>query len=78
MVSSSVITVATDGEHLTCGRFSLGKPIHLGNFEFITDYFSSLSLSLGAGGGGSSTTFIGSTPHWESTLWRAIIEDSIE
>jgi hypothetical protein len=44
MVPSSVITSAADGECLTCGGFSLGEPIHLGNFEFITAYFGGLSL----------------------------------
>jgi hypothetical protein len=46
MVPSSAITVAADGKHLTCGGFSLGETVRLGKFEFITDYFSSLSLSL--------------------------------
>jgi hypothetical protein len=44
MVSSSVITVTADGECLTCNGFSLGEAIHLGNFEFIADYFDGLSL----------------------------------
>ncbi len=33
------------GERLTCGGFSLGKPIHLGNFQFIANYFDGLSFS---------------------------------
>jgi hypothetical protein len=37
MVPLSVITIAADGEHLTCGDFSLSETIHLGSFEFITD-----------------------------------------
>jgi hypothetical protein len=45
MVTSSTITVATNSEHQTCGGFSLDETIHLGRFEFITDYFSDLSLS---------------------------------
>jgi hypothetical protein len=45
MVSSSAIVVATDGERLTCGGFSLGETVHLGNYEFTTDYFDGLSLS---------------------------------
>jgi hypothetical protein len=45
MVPSSVIIIATDGEHLTCGGFSLDEIIRLGNFELITNYFGSLSLS---------------------------------
>jgi hypothetical protein len=32
-------------ERLTCSGFSLGKTVHLKNFEFIIDYFSGLSLS---------------------------------
>jgi hypothetical protein len=47
MVPSSMITIAADGERLTCGGFSLGETIHLGNFELIADYFGSLSLSPG-------------------------------
>jgi hypothetical protein len=45
MVPSSTITITADGERLTCDGFSLGEPIHLGNFELITDYFGGLSLS---------------------------------
>jgi hypothetical protein len=45
MVTSSTITFATNSEHQTCGGFSLDETIHLGRFEFITDYFSDLSLS---------------------------------
>jgi hypothetical protein len=47
MVPTSAIVVTVDGERLACGGFSLGETIHLGNFEFIADYFNSLSLSLG-------------------------------
>jgi hypothetical protein len=59
MVPSSVITVAADGECLTCGGFFLGETIRLGSFEFIADYFDSLSLSLRRGDSGA--TFMGST-----------------
>jgi hypothetical protein len=59
MVPSSGITVMVDGEHLICSGFTHGETIRLGNFEFIIDYFSALSLSLKRGH--SSTTFIGST-----------------
>jgi hypothetical protein len=76
MVPSSVITIATDGECLTCDGFSLGKTIHLGNFEFITDYFSGLSLSPRRGAAGAA--FIGSTHSGASTPRRATIEDSAE
>jgi hypothetical protein len=47
MVPSSTITVAADGECLTCGGFSLSEIVHLGNFEFIVNYFGGLSLSPG-------------------------------
>jgi hypothetical protein len=33
MVLSSAITITFDGEHLTCGGFSIGETIHLGNFK---------------------------------------------
>jgi hypothetical protein len=45
MVASSTIIVAVDGEHLIRGGFSLGETVHLGNFEFISDYFGGLILS---------------------------------
>jgi hypothetical protein len=45
MVPSSAITVSADGEHLTCGGFSLGETVHLGSFDFIADYFDGLNLS---------------------------------
>jgi hypothetical protein len=76
MVPSSAITITTDGECLTCSGFSLGKPIRLGNFNFIADYFDGLSLSIG--GGDSGTTFMGSTRRAASTLWQATTEDSAE
>jgi hypothetical protein len=43
--SSSSIAIAADDEHLICGGFSLGKTVHLGNFEFTAKYFDCLSLS---------------------------------
>jgi hypothetical protein len=46
MVHSSTLIVTNDGEHLTCGGFSLGEIIHFGSLEFIADCFSDLSLSL--------------------------------
>jgi hypothetical protein len=45
MVLLSAITVAANSERLMCGGFSLSEPVHLGNFEFIADYFGGLSLS---------------------------------
>jgi hypothetical protein len=47
MVPSYAIVVIADGERLTCGGFSLGKTVHLGNFKFIADYFGGLSLPRG-------------------------------
>jgi hypothetical protein len=76
MVPSASIVVAADGEHLMCGGFSLGKTIHLGNFEFITDYFGSLSLSPMKDDEGA--TFIGSTHGGATTPRRAMIEGSTE
>jgi hypothetical protein len=60
MVTSSVIAITADGERLACDGFSLSETIHLGNFEFIIDYFDSQSLSPRRGDAGS--TFMGS-PH---------------
>jgi hypothetical protein len=76
MVPSSAIVVATNGERLKCGGFSLGKTIRLGNFEFIADYFCGLSLSPGRGDEGAS--FMASTCSGASTPWWAMIEDSTE
>jgi hypothetical protein len=76
MVPSSAIAIGGDGEHLTCDGFSLGETVHLGNFEFIADYFGGLSLSHRRGDEG--TTFMGSTRSGASTPWRAMIEDSAE
>jgi hypothetical protein len=76
MVPSSAITIAADDERLACSGFSLGEPFRLGNFEIITYYFSSLSLSLRKGDSG--TAFMGSTHCGESTLQWAMIEDSAE
>jgi hypothetical protein len=45
MVPSTMINVTANGEHLTCGGFSLNEPVRLRNFQFITDYFDDLSLS---------------------------------
>jgi hypothetical protein len=38
MVPLSALTVAANGDHLTCGGFSLSETVRLGSFEFITDY----------------------------------------
>jgi hypothetical protein len=74
MVSSSVITVATDGERLSCGGFSLSETVHLGNFTFIADYFSGMCLSPRRGD--LDAAFMGSTHSGTLSLRRAMIEDS--
>jgi hypothetical protein len=76
MVPSSTITVVADGEHLTCGGFSLSETPHLGNFEFITDYLDGLSRSHRRGNTGAA--FMGSTHSGAPTPWRAMVEDSAE
>jgi hypothetical protein len=76
MVPSSSITVVDDGERQTCDGFSLGETVHLENFEFIIDYFDSLSLSSRRDDEGAA--FMGSARSGTSTLWWAMIEDSTE
>jgi hypothetical protein len=73
MVPSSMIAITVDDEHLTCGGFSLGETIYLGNFEFIADYFGGLSLSPARGDIG--ITFMGSTSSGAPTQQWAMIED---
>jgi hypothetical protein len=52
VVPSSALTVAANGELLSCGGFSLSKTIHFGSLEFIAHHFGGLSLSpLGDGSG---------------------------
>jgi hypothetical protein len=76
MVPSYVITIVAGGERLMCGGFSLGKIIHLENFEFNADYFGGLSVSPRRSDSG--TTFMGSTRSEASSLQWAMIEDSAE
>jgi hypothetical protein len=47
IVHSSMLIVATDGERMTCGGFSLSETIYFGSLEFIADCFDSFSLSQG-------------------------------
>jgi hypothetical protein len=74
MVPLSAIAVTTDGERLTCSVLSPSETVCLGNFKFITNYFSSLSLSPKRGDEGAP--FTGSTCGGASTLWWAMIEVS--
>jgi hypothetical protein len=76
MVPSSVITVTTGGECLMCDGFSLGETVRLGSFEFIADYFGSLSLSPKRGDSGA--TFMRSTHRGTPSPGCAMIEDSIK
>jgi hypothetical protein len=76
MVPSSVITITAHGECLTCGGFSLSETIHLESFEFITDYFGSLSLSPRRGNSG--VAFVGSTHSGTPFPFRAMKEDCTE
>jgi hypothetical protein len=76
MVSPSSIAIIADCEHLVCSGFSLGELVHLGNLEFITDYFGGLSLSPRRGNEG--TIFVGSTRSGASTLKQVTVGDSTE
>jgi hypothetical protein len=76
MVPSSSITVATDGEYLTCDGFSLDETVRLENFKFIADYFGGLSLSPRRGDVGAA--LMGLTRCRASTLRRIMIGDSAE
>jgi hypothetical protein len=57
-------------------RFSLSETVHLGNFEFIADYFDGLSLSPRRGDSGIA--FMGPTHTGASFPRQAMIEDSSE
>jgi hypothetical protein len=72
MVHSSMLVIATDGEHLTCGGFSLSETVCFGSLEFITDCFGSLSLF--SKGSNSGAIFVGSTRSGSPSPW-AMIED---
>jgi hypothetical protein len=76
MVPSSTLTIATDDKRLACGGFYLSETAHLGSFEFTTDYFNGMSLSLRRSNTG--VTFIGSTHSGSPSPWQAMIEDTIE
>jgi hypothetical protein len=56
--------------------FSLGETVRLGSFEFIVNYFGSLSLYPRRGDSG--TAFMGSTHSRTPSPQRAMIENSVE
>jgi hypothetical protein len=74
IVPSSALAFSINDERLTCGGFSLSKTIHLGCFEFITDYFGGLSLSPRRGDLGTAVMTHSRSP----SLWWTMIEDSME
>jgi hypothetical protein len=75
MVHSSTLVITADGKHLTCIGFSLGKTVHFGSLEFITDCFGSLSLS--PKGNDPVAIFVG-TACIELPSLRTILEDSTD
>jgi hypothetical protein len=76
IVHSTALTISTDGEHLMCGGFTLGKIVCFASLGFIIDCFSGMSLSPKRNDLG--TSFMGSTHSGPpSPLW-AMIEDSTE
>jgi hypothetical protein len=62
MVHSSTLAVATDGERLTSGNFSLSETVPFGSLDFITDCFGDLSLSTKGGGGRLKCYLCGNDP----------------
>jgi hypothetical protein len=75
MVHSSTLAITTDGKHLTCGGFSLGKTVHFGNLEFIVDCFGSPRLS--PKGNDSRVVFVGMA-HSGSPSLRTILKYSTD
>jgi hypothetical protein len=76
MVPSTAINITANGERLTCGGFSLGETIRLGNFECIADYFGCLTLSPRWGDSGAA--FMGSNCSGTRSPYWAMIDDSSE
>jgi hypothetical protein len=54
-----MLAIATDGAHLMCSGFNLGKTIRFGGLELLVDCFGSLSLS--PKGSDSCAIFVGTT-----------------
>jgi hypothetical protein len=76
MVPSSALIIATDGERLPCGGFSLNETIRFGSLKFITNCFGGLSLS--PRGDSTDAAIMGSTHNRPPTLLRAMIGESTE
>jgi hypothetical protein len=75
MVHSSTLTITTDGEHLTCGGFSLNETVCSRSLEFIIDCFGSVSLSPKENDSG--IIFVGETCGGLPSL-RTILEDTTD
>jgi hypothetical protein len=74
MVPSSTLTIAADGERLSCSRFSLSETIHFGSLKFIIDCFDDLSLS--PMGDSSDAIVMGSAhggPPSPLQAWRGLV-----
>jgi hypothetical protein len=76
MVPSYSLAIASDGEHQTCGGFSLGETIHFGSLKFIADYFGGLSFSPQRDI--SKATAMGLTHSRPTSQVHAMIRDSTE
>jgi hypothetical protein len=76
MVHTSALAVSADGEHLTCGGFSLNETVCFGSLEFIADCFDGMSLSTMRNDLGA--TFMGSIHSGSPSPLRVMIEDSTE
>jgi hypothetical protein len=75
MVHSSTLVVTTNGEHLTCGGFSLGETVCFGILEFIAVCFGSLSHSPEEN---DSVTVSVGMARSGSSLLHTILKDSID
>jgi hypothetical protein len=73
MVHSSTLTITIDGEHLTCGGFSLNETVCSRSLEVIIDCFGSVSLSPKKNDSG--IIFVGETCGGLPSL-RTILEDT--